>query len=222
MANAPAMRRAVTGEWWWADPTELYLDDVEEIFDLFQKASPDATLRLDGYELTSVAQAADLKSTDTRDLVIHSNKPFATFETGPRQFRVWISDDRDLAQLGLRDGIRKVLDRRRLWVAKSMAPFYLLLVPIWVAALAARSPFGWPMFIIGIVTAIVFWVVSGTNIRNARRNGRVLLRDSRSTVSFWRANRDLLLVILGIVGTLVTTILAGVILYALGFVVQTP
>lgn len=67
------------------------------------------TLRLDGYQLESPTDAAQRKSTETRDVEIRSYDPYATFEAGAVDFRFYVSDRENLVLLGLRDATKEVL-----------------------------------------------------------------------------------------------------------------
>lgn len=208
----PGLKRVSQGESWEAGPTVLYLEDVEEIYGLFRRVSDDVTLRLDGYELDSPASATQLKSTVTRDLRISSSSPSASFAGSVVGFRFFSSDRENLALLGLKDATKAVLVKRRLR-PKSLRPFWVLLGFSWLGGLAP-----YPLQIPGIILAVTGPVLFGSaNLidlyNQVRRDGKVILRNSHVKPSFRQANRDLLLVLLTISGTLLTTVMGGIIVY---------
>lgn len=217
--STSGLKRVAKGEVWWSGPTVLYLDDIDAIYSLFTQVSSSVRLRLDGYELEAPADAAQLKSTETADFEIRSTDPYAAFEASPGDFHFWVSDRENVVLLGLRDATKEILRKRRLWAPESMLPFWLLLVPSWLLWLIPKGPLVLPAVFVGIVGTALFagaHIVSGRN--RYRRGGKVILRDSRSKPSFRQQNRDLFLVLLTIVGTLLATVAGGVILFALGFV----
>ncbi len=221
----PALTRVSSGEHWSSPPAVLYLDDVEEIYRLFERVSTNVALQLDGYELASPAAASELKSTETRDLKIHSGTPYATFEARPGEFSFYISDREDLVLIGLRDATKHVLNKRRLWAPSRQWPFLIVLLPGWLILLLPLGD-GRPVASIVLTVAglVVYWVLGGIYLRNRfYRSGKVFLRDSRSKPSFWRANqRDLVLIVATFILTVVGAVIAGVILYALGLVGNSP
>lgn len=213
-----AVKRGGLGEHWWSGPTVLYLDDIEEIYDLFERADPNVSLQLDDRELNSPADAPRLRSIETRQLEIHSNSPYITFGTDGKEFRFYISDERDFNAIGLRDATKKIVEKRRLWRAKALWRYYPLLVPGYLALLVPKGPYSIPAFLLSLIPSFAFFAVLIVDLRNRRRQGKVILRDSRSKPSFWQTYHDLLLVLLGFVLTVVGGVTVGIILYLLGFV----
>lgn len=217
----PTLIRVPKGAWWISEPAVLYLDDVDAIHRAFQDASSGVTLQLGGYELASIEQASHLNATETADLRIESHRPYATFEAAVWDFRLYISDANDLVQVGLRDRVREIVKKRRIWSPKLIGRFHLFLVPpllLWFIPRNTPLALFRAALVLALACLIAFVLSAIVGFRNGfRRSGKVMLRDSRSKRSFRKENRDLMLVLWGIVGTLVTTILAGVILYALGF-----
>jgi hypothetical protein len=209
----PGLKRAVKPDLWFSGPTVLYLDDIDEIYLLFQKVSPKVTLRLDGYELESPARTSQLAAVETRDFEIRIADPYTSLQARTRDFYFYAADDANLELRGLRDAVEELLNKRRLWTAKSMLPFLPLVVPIWLSLLIPKGPFTLPGLFLGVLTAGIYWTVSIISLRNFRRGGKVVLRDSHAKPSFRKQNRDLILVLVTIVGTLIATVIGGVILY---------
>jgi hypothetical protein len=219
--SKPSLRRVAKGDHWLSGPAILYLDDIEKIYGLFRQVSSDVRLRLDGYELQSPADAAQLTSTTTADLEIHSNAPYATFEAYVNDFRFYVSDRDDVVLIGLRDATKEIVQKRRLWAPRSILPFWLFLVPSWLLWVVPKGPYSPLAVSVAIAGIALFWAAFVITTRNRyQRSGKVILRDSRTWPSFKKRNRDLLLVLLGIVGELVVIVVGGIVLYALGFIAK--
>lgn len=103
-AGLKKAKRVKRGEYWTSGPAVLYLDDVETIYGLCTQASSTANLRLDGYELGSPADAAQLEVEETRDLKVSISAPFAHIEPSWSGFGIWVSDAEDLVLVGLTRG----------------------------------------------------------------------------------------------------------------------
>jgi hypothetical protein len=221
----PGLKKVAEVEFWESRPAMLYLDDIEEIYGLFGSLPGKIQLRLDGYELSSFEDTAQLKTTETRDFRISAywEGTLVSFEATYRGFRFVTSNRDKLPTIGLRDAVKRVVQRRKLWVPS----FWRLSLPLWiVVAIGWFVPRG-PLAVLS--TAVLFFafavylVAMATAIRNeSRRSGKVILRDSHTLQSFRKANRDVFLVLMTIAGTLAVTVVAtvvgGIILYALGFV----
>jgi len=100
-----------------------------------------------------------------------------------------------------------------------MGPILLALFPGWLLWFVPQGP---PLVaaVAVALAGLVFYAVVGTvSWRNRfRRSGKVILRDSRATISFWQEHHDLMLVLISSAGTFAATLAAGIILYMLGFV----
>jgi len=205
---------------WWSGPAVLYLDDVEDICDIFARVNPEVTLRLDGYELGTLADASRLKSLETTDLQIKISDPYSIFEVSGHQFWVYIGDKSDLTSVGLMNATKGIVEKRRLWSITSVWGNLLTLLPVLV--------------VLGLVFVLprdsrpdaVLWLVVAfpllssaaqlVALRNIRRGGRVILRHSGAQPNFWKANRDVLMVLLGSLGTIAATVIGYLILDSLG------
>jgi hypothetical protein len=220
-AQKSRLKRVAKAELWKADPTLLYLDDVEEIYGLFQRVSDKVTLRLDGYELVSPADAAQLKATATKDFEISFSHrdPHAAFEARWGGFQFYAADRDDLVLIGLRDEIKRVVRKRRLWGGywRTNLPWWLFIAASsWLIWLVPKGPLLLPIVLVCVAGNVALGGAVFIAYRNeVHRGGTVILRDSHAKPSFLQANRDLLLVLLGSVLGLVTIVIGGVIVYCI-------
>lgn len=215
------LKKIANGKWWDLGTAMLYRDDVEKIYGLFEGLHDTVTLRVGGYELTSLADIAQVPSTVTKDLKISFMHPptYASFEADTVRrghFGYYVADQDDLALVGLCEAVRRIVDKRRLWPHR-LLPYYLLILPPFLNLLVPRhTPLDWLLTAASLIGFLIFGVVIAMDIRNElTRAGTVVLRDSTSKQSFSQAHHDLLFALLGSVLTLAVTIVGTVAAYVM-------
>lgn len=224
------LKKVVERGSWTFDPAVLYRDDIERIYGLFRQVSDGVTIRLAGYQLDSPADAALVERVaETRDVEITSANPYCSFGVVAHSFWFYVADRENLVLLGLRDAITQVVAKRRLWtlsLRQVMVPLWLFIIASWLTLLLPKND---PLYVAGSLVSFagiaVFLGIGAIAYRNRfRRDGRVILRDSDSKLSFRQAHHEALLVLLGSVLGLVSTVVGGVlafiILIALGLVAK--
>jgi hypothetical protein len=221
-AQAPGLKKLPTHEFWKSGPARLYLEDIEEVHGLFRRVADSVKLRLDGYEVPTLDDIKLVKATETKDFEINLTHPnsYVSFETYGSGFRFYMADRDDLELVGLRDAVRAVVQKRRLWT-----PGFWRINLIWWVFIVASGAVNWlPLSHTDQLCAILLTagglVIFGTagliGLRNeVYRGGRVVLRLSGSRPSFRESNRDLLLVLFGGAITLAATIAAELVVRAI-------
>jgi hypothetical protein len=216
------LKKVAQYEFWKSGPARLYLDDIEEVYGLFRRVAESVKLRLDGYEVPTLADIKLVKATETWDFEVNLTHPhsYVAFETYGNGFRYYMADRDDLELVGLRDAVKGVVQKRRLW-----APGFWRVNVVWWVFIVASWAVNWlplnhaQQLYAVLLTAgglIIFGTAGFIGIRNeVYRGGRVVLHHSDSKPSFRQSNRDLLLVLLGGAITLAATVIAELLVRAI-------
>jgi len=211
------MKRVPEGEWTDYAPVRLYLDDVETLMDILRDACERWTFQAAGFEFHGSKELKEVGD-KLKSLNLRGENPAISFELRPEHVRLYISDETDLKQLGVKEAVSATLRKRRLL---RLGPPWLRLIPgplVLAGGAAAVAPFGLhtgsesDLIFFGAYflwyLALVLWAASLYSyfVRSDVRTIR-----SESVSSFLERNQDQLIsgVVLVLFGLILGALAAG-------------
>lgn len=187
-------------------PTELYLEDINELFQVIQGVAKDVRIEVPGYELETPdelgALAQKLPEKVLHELRIMASEPYLTLDFYPHSSRLYISDQ-TLELLGVQTKISELISRRKQALWWAMNPW---MVPV-LGPMAIYVGAQFNKWVLGavsvIVTAVYWWMYR----RLFRRYTIIFLKSRKEHDSFWERNQDK--IILAVLSALLGAIAKG-------------
>lgn len=187
-------------------PTELYLEDIDELCQIIRGAAKNVRIEVPGYELESPDELAALsKQLPTKvlhEFKIKAREPYIILEIYPHSSHLYISDQ-TLELLGIQTKITEFMIQRRQTFWWAMNPWLVsFLAPI---AIFAGAKFNkWVFGATAIIVIAAYW---WTYRRTFRSHTIFFLSSRKERDSFWMRNRDK--IILAILSALIGAIAKG-------------
>lgn len=178
-------------------PAKLYLDDLEEMFEVFSSTGRDAKILTAGFEMDSIAELASLSDRTLHTLEMQCFGPYVSMDFRPTTTWLWRGDD-DNASRGAVDRIRTIVARRRRrfsWltgpeISGVLGGLGLFLLVVGAFLLITLHPAG-----IAAVAAGAVLVVPSRRIYLGRNfHTTIVLARRAEAPGFWARNKDRLIV----------------------------
>lgn len=187
-------------------PVRLYLDDVEELFNILKKHAKSVNIETEKYELDDVAHLKEIKSDKIHKLTLSTSSPYISIDFESGSARVYISEDTTLNR-GILSEIEDVIKKCRRRIAhifhKSHLEFYLPVVAVVSVVQAYEYMKGWLFgaFAALIIIPTVLGLVFGWKI-DFSQYSTIVLSERHKQDTFFKRNRDGIIV--GIIVAIIT------------------
>lgn len=194
-------------------PVRLYLDDVEELFNILKKHAKSVNIETEKYELDDVAHLKEIKSDKIHGLWLRASDPHICIHFENDNARVYISEDTTLNR-GILSEIEDVINRCRRRIVhifhKSHPSFWLPAVAVASIVQAYEYTNGWlfSTLVALIITPIVLGFIFDWRI-TFHQYSTIVLAERHEQDSFFKRNRDGIIVgfIVAIIAAAVTWLL---------------
>lgn len=189
-------------------PVRLYLDDVEQLFNILKKRAKSVNIETEKYELDDVAHLKEIKSDKIHKLTLSSSNPYISIDFESDSARVYISEDTTLNR-GILSEIEDVIKRCRRRIAhifhKSHPEFYLSAVAALSVLQVHEYMKGWLFgaFTALIITPIVLGIIFYCKI-DFYQYSTIILSERHGQDTFFKRNRDGIVV--GIIVAIITAV----------------
>lgn len=196
-------------------PVWLYLDDVEQIVEIFRQVSSDVSISTKEFALSDLKQLTELKKEFITDLHIQIREPYVSLSLESN--RIWLYAQKDEAvSRGLFEQVKQVLSKNKrsfdqlLQNSALLGLFMGSSFPL--LAIGIRESTSWLIFLSVIMIMVsILWGWYGYQDR-FKRYSIVIPKYRIETPSFWKRNSDafLLSIFSAIIGGIITLILVKV------------
>lgn len=190
-------------------PVRLYLDDVEELFNILKKHAKSVNIETEKYELDDVTHLKEIKSDKIHKLTLSTSSPYISIDFENDSARIYFSEDTTLNR-GILSEIEDVIKRCRRRFAhifhKSHPSFWLPAVAGASLVQVYKYTKGWPFGVIAalILTPIVLGFIFDWKI-DFNQYSTIILSERHKQDTFFKRNRDGAIV--GIIIAIVTAAL---------------
>lgn len=187
----------------------FYLDDIENIVEIFREVSNDVNIETEGYSFDTVQDLAKLGSDTINKLEIKTSQPYIKLEFDNFRISLYIEDDSPLLR-GVFEKIKVIVNRRNKSFNRTFrsstfgSTISNLFLFLGVVAALIQS---WSLVVLALITATVFAFLSrwAWNER-FERYSIIVLKKRAENKSFLERNKDqiILIIISALSGAIIT------------------
>ncbi len=192
--------------------SKFYLDDIENIVEIFREASGEVRIETKGYALDSVQELANLGSETINDLKISIQHPHVKLELQNFIIELYIGDDSPLSR-GIFEKVKAIVNKKNKsfisTLRNSAFGVGLSSAFLFLGVIAAFQQ-SWSLVTLALIAAITcaFWARWAWN-EHFGRYSIIMLKKQAEHKSFVERNKDqiILIIVSGLVGAIITYIL---------------
>ncbi|MDD5038394.1 MAG: hypothetical protein PHN78_03660 [Dehalococcoidales bacterium] len=200
-------------------PVKLYLDDLKAICDtLAQKAKTidiSVDTGIEEYKVEDIEQLKKLETKKIHELSIKCSDPYITIEFKPGWVKIYFGEDSTYNR-GILSEIEDILQRRKVFGGRFLTSFWAsflvggLIGGSFIGMLVTSKTYVWlflALELISILLMTFLWKFTFSGYST------IVLSESKEEISFWKRNRDQILVALiaATVGSLVTVLVLWIV-----------
>ena len=178
-------------------PSKLYLDDLEEMFEVFSSTGQNAKILAAGFEMESIDELASLPDRTLHELEMRCFDPYVSMDFRPTTTWLWRGDDSNTSR-GAVERIRTIIARRRRRFSWIEGPAFSGVSGGLAVTLLGEGAFLLitlhPAGIAAVVAGAVLVMPSIRFFRGRNSHTTIVLSRRVEAPGFWARNNDRLIV----------------------------